>query len=203
MCVCVFAPVRVRPRGVALRSGPPVANAGGLGPWGTGLARWAGWMLALSALALAVLYGVDRQLGVLAATLARIDLLAFGGGFAAVPLMQHEVVAVRGWMSAPAFIDGIALGQVTPGPIVITATFVGYAVRGVAGALVATVAAFAPSFIVLTAALSCYRRWGWRSCCAQRPRSRRRRRRSPGCGKRFGPSTSSSRPMPTIGPRSS
>jgi chromate transporter len=63
--------------------------------------------------------------------------------------MQHEVVSVHHWVGAPAFIDGIALGQVTPGPIVITATFVGYMSAGLAGAVVATAAIFLPSFTVL------------------------------------------------------
>jgi chromate transporter len=64
--------------------------------------------------------------------------------------MQHEVVNVHHWVDAPVFIDGIALGQVTPGPIVITATFVGYMFAGFGGAVVATAAIFLPSFVVLT-----------------------------------------------------
>ena len=82
----------------------------------------------------------------------RIDLFAFGGGFASLPLMFHEVVNAMGWMDGKTFMDGIALGQVTPGPIIITATFVGYLVRGFPGALVATAAIFTPSFVVLVAA---------------------------------------------------
>jgi chromate transporter len=79
----------------------------------------------------------------------RIDLFAFGGGFASLPLMFHEVVNAMGWLDGKTFMDGIALGQVTPGPIIITATFVGYLVRGFPGALVATAGIFTPSFIVL------------------------------------------------------
>jgi chromate transporter len=82
----------------------------------------------------------------------RIDLFAFGGGFASLPLMFHEVVNAMGWMDGKTFMDGIALGQVTPGPIVITATFVGYLVRGFPGALVATAGIFTPSFVVLVVA---------------------------------------------------
>ena len=56
---------------------------------------------------------------------------------------------MRHWLDSRAFIDGIALGQVTPGPIVITATFVGFEIAGVLGALVGTVAVFAPSFLMV------------------------------------------------------
>ena len=68
----------------------------------------------------------------------------------AVPLMLHEIVDIRKWLDSKTFMDGIALGQVTPGPIVITATFVGYIMYGFAGAFVATVAIFTPSFLILT-----------------------------------------------------
>jgi len=64
-------------------------------------------------------------------------------------LMLHEIVNVSGWMDHRTFMDGIALGQVTPGPIVITATFVGYLGYGFAGAVVATSAIFTPSFLIL------------------------------------------------------
>jgi chromate transporter len=97
------------------------------------------------------LYFADRKLFQLAAIMLQIDLFAFGGGFASLPLMFHEVVNAMGWLDGKTFMDGIALGQVTPGPIVITATFVGYLVRGFAGALVATAAIFTPSFVVLVA----------------------------------------------------
>ena len=66
-----------------------------------------------------------------------------------MPLMMYEVVARRHWLDSRVFMDGIALGQVTPGPIVITATFVGYQVRGILGAIVATISIFAPSFFLV------------------------------------------------------
>jgi chromate transporter len=102
-------------------------------------------------LGLAVLFVLDRKLFDLAALMVKVDLFAFGGGFASVPLMLHEVAEARGWMDQRTFMDGIALGQVTPGPIVITATFVGYKLAGLLGALVATSAVFSPSFILLLA----------------------------------------------------
>ena len=105
----------------------------------------------LACAGVAGLYFADRQLFQLAALMLRIDLFAFGGGFASLPLMFHEVVNAMGWLDGKTFMDGIALGQVTPGPIIITATFVGYLVRGIPGALVATAAIFTPSFVVLVA----------------------------------------------------
>ena len=102
-------------------------------------------------LGLLMLYLIDVKLLNLAMLMMRIDLFAFGGGFASIPLMLHETVNVRGWMDNKTFMDGIALGQVTPGPIVITSTFVGYLTHGIAGAFVATIAIFTPSFLMLIA----------------------------------------------------
>ena len=95
------------------------------------------------------LYFLSAILFNLAAVMLKIDLFAFGGGFASIPLMLHEVVINRGWLDSKTLMDGIALGQITPGPIVITATFVGYLVYGMAGAIIATIAIFTPSFLML------------------------------------------------------
>jgi chromate transporter len=105
-----------------------------------------------------VLFAVDRKLFQLAVLMLRIDLFAFGGGFASLPLMLHEIVNVRGWMDQKTFMDGIALGQITPGPIVITATFTGYVISGMAGAFVATAAIFTPSFLVLVVTMPVFDR---------------------------------------------
>ena len=96
-----------------------------------------------------VLFLMNRGLFDLAALMFRVDLFAFGGGFASVPLMFHEVVNVNSWLDSKTFLDGIALGQVTPGPIVITATFIGYLLYGLLGAGVATVSIFLPSFLIV------------------------------------------------------
>ncbi len=96
---------------------------------------------------------LDSRLFDLAMVMVKVDLFAFGGAYGSLPLMLHEVVDVRHWLDQSTFLDGIALGQITPGPIVITATFVGWAVAGLPGALVATVSVFFPSFIVLTATM--------------------------------------------------
>ena len=103
----------------------------------------------IAALGFGALFFVQRQLFDLAAIMLRIDLFAFGGGFASVPLMFHEFVEVRSWIDAQTFLNGIALGQITPGPIVITATFVGYMAYGLIGAIVTTVSVFLPSFLIV------------------------------------------------------
>ena len=110
---------------------------------------FAGILALLVAVGLVVLYLLGRQLFDLATLMLKVDIFAFGGGFASVPLMLHEVVGVRHWLDSQTFMDGIALGQVTPGPIVITATFVGYQVAGVLGALVGTIGIFTPSFLMV------------------------------------------------------
>jgi chromate transporter len=109
------------------------------------------FLLLATALGFALLYLADRGLFSLAVLMFRIDLFAFGGGFASVPLMFHEIVEARSWLDASTFLNGIALGQVTPGPIVITATFVGYLLYGFWGGLIATVAVFLPSFTIVAA----------------------------------------------------
>jgi len=107
------------------------------------------WLVVGVVLGFALLFVAAPTLFDLAALMVRIDLFAFGGGFTSVPLMFHEVVDVRHWMDGPTFLDGIALGQVTPGPIVITATFVGYLLDGPLGALIATISVFLPSFLIV------------------------------------------------------
>lgn len=106
------------------------------------------------AIVLVIMWLLSPDLFWLAFRMMRIDLFAFGGGFAALPVMLHEVVTVTGWLSEKTFLDGIALGQVTPGPIVITAAFVGFAVKGLIGAVAATIGIFSPSILMLVWAVS-------------------------------------------------
>ena len=106
-------------------------------------------LLLATAIGFGSLYLLDRRLFDLATLMFRIDLFAFGGGFASVPLMFYEVVQVRSWVDGPTLLNGIVLGQVTPGPIVITATFIGYLLRGPLGGLVATICVFLPSFMMV------------------------------------------------------
>ena len=104
-------------------------------------------LFAVAAVFFLVLFFFQPDLFALAATMARVDLFAFGGGFAALPLMFQEVVVEHAWLDSATFINGLALGQVTPGPIVITATFVGFLTYGFWGGIVATIGIFTPSFL--------------------------------------------------------
>ncbi len=106
-------------------------------------------LAAFICLALALSYLVDPKITSLSLNLSKIGALAFGGGFTAIPLIQYEMVDRFQWLSTKEFLDGIALGQVTPGPILITATFVGYKVANLLGAFMATVGVFFPSFFIL------------------------------------------------------
>jgi chromate transporter len=117
-------------------------------------------VLSLGACLVVALARLDARLLPLSLVMMKVDLFAFGGGFASVPLMFHEVVEARGWLPARAFMDGIALGQVTPGPIVITATFVGHQVAGLAGAIAGTIGVFLPSFVGVVLVEPWFRRFG-------------------------------------------
>jgi chromate transporter len=85
-------------------------------------------------------------IGALAWTAFKVGALSFGGGFVIIPLMQQDAVHVYHWMTDAQFLNAVALGQVTPGPVVATVAAVGYAAHGVGGAILAAFVAFTPSF---------------------------------------------------------
>ena len=105
-------------------------------------ANAASWSPAVLVVAAASTGGI----GALAWTAFKVGALSFGGGFVIIPLMQEDAVDVYHWMSDAQFLNAVALGQVTPGPVVATVTAVGYAAHGVGGALLAAAVAFTPSF---------------------------------------------------------
>ena len=86
-------------------------------------------------------------LGALAWVALKVGALSYGGGFVIIPLMQHDAVTTYHWMTGAQFLNAVALGQVTPGPVVQTVAVVGYAAGGVGGGLLAALIAFAPSFV--------------------------------------------------------
>ncbi|HJA94416.1 MAG TPA: chromate transporter [Candidatus Eisenbergiella merdipullorum] len=81
----------------------------------------------------------------------QIGLFSFGGGYAAMPLIQEQIVDQHGWLSMSEFTDLITISQMTPGPIAVnSATFVGIKIAGIPGALVATMGCILPSCIIVT-----------------------------------------------------
>jgi len=81
----------------------------------------------------------------------QIGLFSFGGGYAAMPLIQGQVVTLHGWLTMSEFTDLITISQMTPGPIAVnSATFVGLKIAGIPGAIVATAGCILPSCIIVT-----------------------------------------------------
>jgi len=117
-----------------------------------------GVLAVLIGIIFAVCYWLNAQLSYLAMTLSKVGALAFGGGFTIIPLIQYEVVDKFHWVSTKEFLDGIAMGQVTPGPIMITATFLGYKLSGFWGAAMATIAIFSPAFFIVALLIPHYDR---------------------------------------------
>jgi chromate transporter len=113
---------------------------------GRGVAAAHAWPALLAAGAAAT-----GGLGALAWVALKVGALSYGGGFVIVPLMQGDAVDRYGWMTDAQFLNAVALGQVTPGPVIHTVTAVGYAAAGVGGALLAACVAFAPSFLFVLA----------------------------------------------------
>jgi chromate transporter len=91
-------------------------------------------------------WSLDSDVGALSLSLFKIGAVAFGNGTTIIPLIQVDVVDVNHWLTLNQFADGIALGQITPGPFLITAAFIGYKMGGFFGATLATFAIFSPSF---------------------------------------------------------
>ena len=79
----------------------------------------------------------------------KVGALSYGGGFVVIPLMQGDAVDRHGWMTATEFVNAVAFGQLTPGPVTHTVALVGWAAAGLGGALLASAIAFAPSFLMI------------------------------------------------------
>src|SRR5262249_38530002 len=91
----------------------------------------------------------DATLTRMAAFFTKAALVTFGGAYAVLPYVVQSAVEDYGWLTAAQMIDGLALGETTPGPLIMVVAFVGYLGAGVAGALVATFFTFLPSFIFI------------------------------------------------------
>ncbi|MDP3181395.1 MAG: chromate efflux transporter [Desulfobaccales bacterium] len=96
-----------------------------------------------------VLHRWDLIWGQMALIFLKIGVISFGGGYVMIPILQWEVVERLGWLTVRQFLDGILLGFVTPGPIIILATFVGYHMKGFLGGLLATISVFLPPILMI------------------------------------------------------
>lgn len=95
------------------------------------------------------------QLGL---TFLTVGLMFFGGGFVLVPVLHQTLVVKLSWLTAQEFVDGVAISNLTPGPISVLATFAGYRVRGIVGALTATCALYLPALVLMTVLSHEYKR---------------------------------------------
>jgi chromate transporter len=129
-----------RPDGAAPAEGPPADPGPPTGPGGPR------GLLAAPALVLAAGGGV---LASVAWEAFKVGGLSFGGGFVIIPLMQADAVSRYHWMTGAQFLNAVALGQITPGPVLQTVSVVGYAAAGIAGGLLAAAVAFTPSFLIV------------------------------------------------------
>ena len=147
-------PARVRWLVYAVAGGVSAAT---IGPWlvlvllGCGAVELAlrGRRLRLAALAPATV--ASGGLLSLVWVAFKVGALSYGGGFVIVPLMQNDAVNHHHWMTGGQFLNAVALGQITPGPVVLTVGVVGYAAAGLGGGLLATLVAFSPSFAFVLA----------------------------------------------------
>jgi len=81
----------------------------------------------------------------------KVGTFVFGGGMAMIPMLEHDVVYKYGWLTAREFADALAVGQMTPGPLLVSVTFIGFKIGGVLGATLATISIFLPSWVMTLA----------------------------------------------------
>jgi chromate transporter len=147
--LAALAALFLRPQASQAGNGPSRASPGSFSHYRANY-YFLGVLVALIGLSYLITYFIYPPLSNLCLVLSKLGALAFGGGLTIIPLIQFEVVDRFQWVTTKEFLDGIALGQVTPGPVMITSTFLGFKLAGVYGALMATIAMFAPAFLMVS-----------------------------------------------------
>jgi chromate transporter len=132
--------------------------------YGGGMPRLRGSAASLAPLPLASVkgfawIGAAGSLGTMGLFFAKASALTFGSGLAVVPFLHQGLVTDHHWLTERQFTDAVAMGLISPGPVVIMGTFAGYLVSGIAGAVVATVAIFAPTYLFVIAPGRLFRRF--------------------------------------------
>jgi chromate transporter len=110
---------------------------------------WVMWVIVALIVANAAIYFFSPKIAIMDGILFKIGLLTFGNGYTMLPFVYKEAVQNFHWLTTKEFSDGIVMGQITPGPVIITATFVGYKVAGLIGAVTATLSIFLPSTMLV------------------------------------------------------
>ncbi|MBI3575130.1 MAG: chromate efflux transporter [Gammaproteobacteria bacterium] len=131
---------------------PSAANPPPAKPKSAGLRAYAGLTLLAAAPISTVVPLLSFESGLLLKlflTFAGMSLMLFGGAYVFIPLIQETVVQGHGWVTQQEFIDAVAMGQITPGPILVSAAFIGFKIAGLAGAVVATLGIYLPSGLLM------------------------------------------------------
>jgi chromate transporter len=144
LLACGGVELMLRYAGPGPRSAVIVAGPAVLGSGRDSIGRASAAALAVTASAAGL-----TGLAAVAWTAFKVGALSYGGGFVIVPLMQADAVSVHGWMTPTQFLNAVALGQITPGPVTQTVAVVGFAAAGVLGGVLASVVAFAPSVLLI------------------------------------------------------
>jgi chromate transporter len=109
------------------------------------------WHFPTASIATAAIGASAFSLGSLFLVFLKIGAVVFGSGYVLLAFLRADLVVHRGWMTNPQLVDAVAIGQLTPGPVFTTATFIGYLLGGLRGSVVATVGIFLPAFVLVAA----------------------------------------------------